>query len=203
MKLFWSSRSPFVRKVMIVIHELGIADEVTLIRTVVHPARPNGDVMKFNPLSKIPTLVVDDELVLCDSRVICDYLDAGRGRFIPPEGCDRWRVLTWQAMADGVMETALLRLAETAKPENVREDDLLAGCTLKISGTLDRFERDDVFLAASEPTLGHIAVASALLYLDFRFSNEGWRQGRPRLQIWFDAFAARPSVAATGFADVY
>jgi glutathione S-transferase len=190
---------------MIAAHELGVAKELTLVRAVVHPARPNSEVMAFNPLSKIPTLVVGDDLVLYDSRVICDYLEAshGRGRLVPPDGPERWRVLTWQALADGMMETALLWLSERARPDGARQDDIVAGCALKITTTLDRFECDEGFLSAGKPTLGHIAVGSALLYLDFRFAGERWRDSRPRLQAWFDTFSTRSSVAATAFQDVY
>lgn len=205
MKLFWSSRSPFVRKVMIVAHELGLAEELTLIRSVVHPAAPNADVMVFNPLSKIPTLVFDNGTPLYDSRVICEYLDTdhGQGRLVPPAGQERWRVLTWQAMADGIMETALLWLSEKAKPSTTRQDDIVSGCRQKIFAALDRLEDEGRFISSTEPTLGHIAVGSALLYLDFRFDAERWRDARPRLGEWFEAFSRRASVRATAFADVY
>ena len=205
MKLFWSSRSPFVRKVMIVAHELGLADELTLVRAVVHPAKPSRDVMPFNPLGKIPTLVIDEDTVLYDSRVICEYLEAMRapGRLVPSPGEDRWRVLTWQAMADGLMETALLALTERARPDGSRQDEILAGCALKVATALDRLEQDDAFFSWSVPTLGHIAVGSVLLYLDFRFADDQWRIDRPRLQAWFDTFSVRPSVRATRFEDIY
>ena len=182
MKLFWSSRSPFVRKVMIVAHELGLADELTLVRAVVHPAQPSGDVMAFNPLGKIPTLVLDDGTVLYDSRVICEYLEATRapGRLVPPNADDRWRVLTWQATADGLMETALLALTERARSDGARDEAILAGCALKVKTALDRLENDDAFVFAPQLTLGHIAVGSLLLYLDFRFAADRWRAGMVR-----------------------
>ncbi len=76
MKLHWSPRSPFVRKVMIAAHELGLADRITCVRTVVATTRPHAALMDENPLSKIPTLVLDDGTVLYDSPVICEYLDS-------------------------------------------------------------------------------------------------------------------------------
>ncbi len=75
MKLYWSSRSPFVRKVMVAAHEVGIADRIRTQRVVVAPNNPNIEVMQDNPLSKIPTLVFDDGTSLYDSRVICEYFD--------------------------------------------------------------------------------------------------------------------------------
>ena len=75
MKLLWSSRSPFVRKVMVAAHEVGLADRIRTERVVVAANKPNADVMAVNPLNKIPTLVLDDGTVLYDSRVICEYLD--------------------------------------------------------------------------------------------------------------------------------
>ncbi len=76
MKLHWSPRSPFVRKVMIVAHERGVADRITCVRTVAETTKPHAELMKDNPLSKIPTLVLDDGMVLYDSAVICEYLDS-------------------------------------------------------------------------------------------------------------------------------
>src|ERR1700757_4833991 len=75
MKLHWSPRSPFVRKVMIVAHERGVVDRITCVRTVAATAKPHAELMKDNPLSKIPTLVLDDGTILYDSPVICEYLN--------------------------------------------------------------------------------------------------------------------------------
>ena len=79
MKLHWSPRSPFVRKVMVVVHELGLTDRVTCVRTVAAATKPHAELMQDNPLSKIPTLVLDDGTVIYDSPVICDYLDSLSG----------------------------------------------------------------------------------------------------------------------------
>ncbi len=76
MKLHWSPRSPFVRKVMVVVHELGLADRITCVRTVAASTKPHAELMQDNPLSKIPTLVLDDGTVIYDSPVICEYLDS-------------------------------------------------------------------------------------------------------------------------------
>ena len=101
MKLHWSPRSPYVRKVMIAAHELGIADELGLERVVVNPADPSRRVMQFNPLGRIPTLVLDDGTILHDSAVIIEYLDERYGgTLIPRNGPARWASLTQQALQD-------------------------------------------------------------------------------------------------------
>src|SRR4051812_33779817 len=91
MRLHWSPRSPFVRKVMVAAHELGLADRIEHVRTVVRMVQPNPDLLPYNPLSKIPTLVLADGTILTDSVVICEYLDAlaGGGILFPPAGPER------------------------------------------------------------------------------------------------------------------
>ncbi len=110
MKLHWSPRSPFVRKVMIVAHELGLTDRITLLRTVVATTKPHLPLMAENPLSKIPTLVLDDGTVLYDSPVVCEYLDslhAGR-KLYPIDRKDRMIALRRQALGDGFLDFLLL-----------------------------------------------------------------------------------------------
>ena len=110
MKLHWSPRSPFVRKVMIVAHELGLTDRITCVRTVVATTRPHAALMEDNPLSKIPTLVLDDGTVLYNSPVICEYLDslhAGR-KLVPADGKERMTALRRQALGDGFLDFLLL-----------------------------------------------------------------------------------------------
>jgi glutathione S-transferase len=202
MKLYWSSRSPYVRKVMIVAHELGVANEIETVRTLVHAGEPNRDYMAVNPLSKIPTLVAGD-LVLHDSVVICDYLDEtyGSGRLIPREGQPRWTALVRQSLADGIIDTAILWRLERTREPGTQSEALLAACPAKIGAALDVLEGDAGFPALTV-TIGEIAVASALSYLDFRFADEPWREGRrPRLAAWFGEFSKRPSMTATVLVD--
>src|ERR1700722_15095798 len=106
MKLHWSPRSPFVRKVMIFAHERGVADRITCVRTVAAMTRPHADLMKDNPLSKIPTLVLDNGTVLYDSPVICEYLDAldGAPKLFPRQSTARMTALCRQALGDGFMD---------------------------------------------------------------------------------------------------
>jgi len=204
MKLLWSSRSPFVRKVLIVMHELGIAADVDLWRVVVSSARVNAEVMALSPLGRIPALVLEDGSVLHDSRVIAEYLDSrhGNGTLFPP-GVLRWQALRQQALADGIMETDIRWLEERDRPEAMRAVSRIEAYRAKIESALDVFETDQALDATELPTIGHLAAASALAHLDFRFNELSWRSGRPRLAAWYEAVSRRPAVRATAFSDQY
>src|SRR5262245_7825256 len=111
MKLLWSSRSPFVRKVMVAEHETGVVARTGTERVGVGANKPNADVMALNPLNRIPTLVLDDGSVLYDSRVICEYFDTLHDgpKLFPPDNVARWSTLRRQALGDGLMEVIVLR----------------------------------------------------------------------------------------------
>jgi glutathione S-transferase len=199
-KLFWSSRSPFARKVMIAAHELGIAGEIATERVVVDPAEPNRKVMEFNPLGRIPTLILGDGTVLHDSVVIIEYLDTRSGGvLVPKSGSKRWEALRLQALADGVMEADLRLLEERKYPGSGKREAYVAGVRAKIAAALDYLEG----VTPTEITVGEVALGSALAHLDFRFPEEPWRPGRPCLAAWFGEFSARSSMRATPFADQY
>ena len=204
MKLFWSSRSPFVRKVMVAAHEVGLADRIRTERVVVAANKPNPDVMAKNPINKIPTLVLDDGSALYDSRVICEYLDTLHDgpRLIPATGAARWTALRRQALADGLMETVVLRLGERGRAKEMQSQSHLESYGLKIAAALDRLERERLE-PGGPPDIGEIAIGCALAHLDFRFGAEDWRAGRLQLAAWYAAFAGRPSMRVTEYADVY
>ena len=197
MKLHWSPRSPFVRKVMIVAHERGIADRLHCVRTVAEMTTPHAELMKDNPLSKIPTLVLDDGLALYDSPVICEYLDAldGDPKLFPQHGRARIVALRRQALGDGLLD--LLVLARNERMRAQPSQAHLASAAARTAATLDHLEREAEALATSPLGVGHIAIGCALSYLDFRFAGQDWRRGRPRLANWHTSFVARPSVQAT------
>jgi glutathione S-transferase len=204
MLLLWSSRSPYVRKVMIVLHELGISGDVELRRVVVDSQTANPMVMKHNPLSKIPTLVVDKDVVLYDSRVICEYLDHvhGAGQLFG-SGNARWSALCQQTLADGIMDADIRWLDERSRPDALQIRARMDACRVKVLGALDALNSDLGFLSAVTPTIGHAASASALAHLDFRFSDLGWRDTRPALADWFAMFSQRKSLTETAFVDTY
>jgi glutathione S-transferase len=198
MKLHWSPRSPFVRKVMIAAHELGVAGRIACVRTVVAMVRPHAELMRENPLSKIPTLVLDDGSILYDSRVICEYLDHVYGpKLIPADFAARMTALRRQALGDGFLDFLLWWRNERDRPAAQQSAAHLASPAAKRQATLAALEREAEALAAAPFSIGHVAIGCALSYLDFRFAAEDWREAHPRIAQWHAGFAARPSVRAT------
>ena len=199
MKLHWSPRSPYVRKVMVFAHETGLADALDKVRSVVAMSKANPDVMRDNPLGKIPTLVLADGLILFDSSVICEYLDSLHhgAKLFPASGRDRWKALRWHALGDGMLDTLILWRNERDKPVARQTPEWLTVFDLKIRNSLEVIEREAAELAATPFGIGHIGVACALGYLDFRFPDLAWRTHRPAATQWFESMAARPSMIQT------
>jgi glutathione S-transferase len=205
MKLLWSSRSPFVRKVMIAAHETGLADRIERVRTLVSPVKPNAEVMALNPLNKLPTLILDDGRAVYDSRVICEHLDGLHAgpRLFPAAGRARLEALRLQALGDGILDFLLIGLSERLRPEAQQSPELKAALELKFQAAFDALEREAPALAADPLTIGHIAIGCVAGYADFRYAAKDWRRGRPQLAAWHRAFADRPSCKATEHAEVY
>jgi glutathione S-transferase len=197
MKLHWSPRSPFVRKVMVVVHELGLADRVTCVRTVAATTKPHAALMQDNPLSKIPTLVLDDGTVIYDSPVICEYLDGlgGAPKLHPAEPGARLVALRRQALGDGFLDMLVLLRDERmrASPSDAHK----ASAAARKAAVLNSLDQEAEALAATPFGIGHIAIGCALSYLDFRYADEDWRKDHPRIAAWHAAFATRPAVRAT------
>lgn len=203
MKLYWSSRSPYVRKVMVVAHEAGLAEQIELERVVVSAYLPNTELLTTNPLGKIPTLVLDDGTAVYDSRVICEYLDGlHQGpRLFPQAGPERLQALRWLALGEGVVDMLIQRLYETrVREDGQRSDKLLTSLAGKLTASLDVMEGLASKLADVPFGIGQIAIGSALSYWDFRFDDD-WRQDRKALGRWHEAFSARPSVVETAHVD--
>jgi glutathione S-transferase len=197
MKLHWSPRSPFVRKVMVVVHELGLSDSITCVRTVAASTTPHAALMQDNPLSKIPTLVLDDGTVIYDSPVICEYLDSldGGPKLHPSEPKARLVALCRQALGDGFLDMLVLLRDERlrANPSDAHQ----ASAAVRKAAVLNSLDHEAEAIAATPFGIGHIAIGCALSYLDFRYADEDWRKGHPRIAGWHATFAARPSVRAT------
>lgn len=197
MKLHWSPRSPYVRKVMIVAHELGVAQRLETVRTVVGGTTPHLELMRDNPLGKIPTLVLQDGTIIYDSPVICEYLDTLHdGPKLFPDWPERLSALRRLALGDGMLDIALAWLGERFRPVEKQSEPHMALWRAKLLACIDALERDADALAAGRFTIGHIAIGIALSYLDFRFDDLAWRDGHPRLAAWHATFDARPSVQA-------
>jgi glutathione S-transferase len=203
MRLFWSSRSPFVRKVMVVAHEVGIADTLELESVAVGAAILSEAVMAHNPLNKIPALILEDGSALFDSRVIAEFFD-GHERMpslFPNGRDDRIAALRWQAIGDGIMENATLTLGERKRQGAAFSQRHEASYRLKTRLALDLLEKEAAGLTNSALNIGSIAIGVALSHLDFRFDEENWRHERLGLADWYAKFAERKSMKATAFVD--
>jgi glutathione S-transferase len=197
MLLRHSHTSPYVRKVMVLAHETGLVDRIT-VETVDGWSEPEA-LTRDNPLSMVPTLVLDDGTTLFDSPVICEYLDGLHGGvpMFPSPGDPRWRALREQALGDGLLDSAVLIFVETRRrPAELRWDWWLELKQRAITRTLDHLDAQAGQLRG-RLDIGTIAVAVALGYLDLRGAVGEWRDGRPALGDWFDQFSQRPSMQAT------
>jgi glutathione S-transferase len=199
MKLYWSSRSPYARKVMAFAHEAGLAGRIETVRALVSMTAPNKELMRVNPLAKIPTLVTDEGMVLYDSSVICEYLDTLHGgeKLFPADPGRRWPALRWQALGNNMLDNLVPWRNERLRPPAQQSPETLAAFDLKIRNAVASLDTEADALARTAVGIGHVAIGVALGYIDFRFSDLAWRQGGQRIASWHDAFARRPSMQAT------
>jgi glutathione S-transferase len=198
MTLHWSPRSPYVRKVMIAAHELGLQDRISIVRTVAGGTTPHWELMKDNPVGKIPTLVLPDGTAVYDSPVIIEYLDSlsGTPRLYPVAWPERLTALRRHALGQGMLDNALPLLSEGFRPPDKQSEPHKELWRAKLRACADALEHEAPALGSSGFTVGHIAIGVALSYLDFRFDTLRWRDGRPALAAWHATFDARPSVRA-------
>lgn len=193
-----SPASPFGRKVKIAAHLLGLMDRIEI--TAADTTDPAEPLRQQNPLGKIPTLVLPDGTTLFDSRVIMEYLDhlAGGSKLFP-QGEERFFQLRLQALADGLMDAALIQVYEVRfRPEDGRNAAWVAHHAGKASRALLALELAPPAFDGM-PRIGEITLACALGYLDLRFEGK-WRSEHPKLVAWLDDFAARvPAFEETRF----
>ncbi len=199
MFLHYSPRSPFVRKVMIAALEVGVADRFEKVRSVTSMLRPNPELMKHNPWSKIPTLVLDDGMALIDSDVIMEYLDSLHdGPKLHPQAPQwRWRALRWRAFGSEMLDALILWRNERERQPERQLPQLIDAFRLKVKTGMEFLEREAEELQAAPLNVGHIAIACALGYQNQRFAEHQWLSGHPRIAAWFAQFAQRPSFIAT------
>jgi glutathione S-transferase len=199
MKLLYNPISPFARMCLITARELGLSSALEIIQIDgMSPAVPNAEVVKHNPLGRIPTLITDHGHAVHDSRVICEYFAhrAGNKSLLPDEPVRRFRVLTLQSLGQGMAETAVaLRYELAARPEPARWSELIERNRDRLTAACDDLEAHWL-IELGETTLGSIAVAAALSYIDFRHGNLGWRDHHPKLADWFSRFSTKPSMSA-------
>lgn len=197
MKLLHSPASPFVRKVMVTLHETGQLAEVEVVKLATTPLNSHPELIAANPVGKIPALVRENSPTLYDSRVICRFLDARAGSDLYPEK-RLWDTLTLEATADGIMDAAVgIIYEERFRPEEKVSLDWIEAQWAKVSRALDALETRWMSHLNGPLDMGQIAVGCALGYLDFRHEVRGWRTGRPDLAAWEAKFAAREAMQAT------
>ena len=204
MKLYFNPASPFVRMVRVTAHEAGVADDIELIPTgVISPVEVHARLASANPLGKVPCLITDHGHALYDSRVICEYLahHGGHSGLLPDEPVKRFRVLTIQALAHGIAEAGVLHRYETVmRPKELQWPNYSERQRARVFAGLDELE-DRWIKEFQDLTAGSVAAACALSYLDFRFADWAWRDGRPALASFYERFAKRPSMQATELAN--
>lgn len=204
MKLFVTPASPWTRKCIVSILELGIEDKVERIQTrwphawatKTVPALP--EFAAATPVLRIPALVTDDGLHLCESFAIVDYLDAeyGNHKLLPREGKQRWRLQSILSIAQPLLEAAILRRGELLRKDGERSDDFLQKMCEREARCYDALENMIGWFEA-DVDLAQITLGVTCSYADFRFPKEDWRKGRPKLTAWFERFSKRPSMQAT------
>lgn len=203
MKLLYQTHSPYARKVLVFAHEAGLASQIEVVHHETSPTRRNEAVYAQNPLGKVPVLLRPaGQAPLFYSQVICEYLDTLHHDrpLIPAGGEARWAALRLQAAAQGLADAGVaLRWETVRRPLDRRYPPLQEGYAGKLAATFDWLEWE---LDTDAPVhIGHIALATALDWLEFRglpgFREDAGGRARRRLGAWFDAFVSRPSMQAT------
>lgn len=199
MKLLGTDTSPYVRKVRLVLLEKSIAHDYL----VDAPRDPGSMVARVNPLGRIPALILDDETCVFDSPVIAEYLDTLNDTpVLIPRGdaLARMRVKRWEALADGIMDSAVAVRNERIRPEEKQEPNNIALHNNAVSRALAHAagqlgERE--WCEGAALTLADLALASALVYLNLRQPERDWRGAHPNLAAWFERISARPGMRAS------
>ena len=195
MKLHYAPTSPFVRKVMVLLHETETLDSVELHNVATTPYAPSADMRASNPLAKIPALERGDGPALYDSRVICAYLDERAGAGLYAAG---WDTKILEATADGIMEAAVLMTYEMRlRPEDKQSPEWIKAQLGKVLGACSALNARWMSHLQGPLDMGQIAVGCALAYVDFRHPDAGWRSDNEALADWFAAFESRASMQAT------
>jgi glutathione S-transferase len=198
MKLLSNPLSPYGRKVKIAMAMKGVGDKIEVLHIDTNPL-VNPQINAANPLAKVPALVVDGDTAIFDSHVICEYLDslAPTPVLFPKGGAERIRTLTLGSLCDGILDAALLLVYEKRfRPEAIWHAPWQERQQGKIDRAVDHLEKAPPAWRGS-PDYGHVTLACALGYLDFRHEGK-WRAGHPKLVAWLDEFAAAvPAFEAT------
>jgi len=202
MILYYSHTSPYARKVRLVIAEKGLQSSVQA--ELIDPFAHNDELLKANPLGRVPTLVLDDGRTLYDSQVICGYLDSLRVKpvLIPSQGRARWQVLCRESLADGLTDAAYNIVMEKKRDPGLQSAHWISHWSSEIRRSLDAMQAAHDELSG-EVTLAHLATAAAIGYLNLRMPDilqqggQGEGHGWSGLLAWYAEFSARPSMQST------
>ena len=197
MKLLYQTHSPFARKALVFAHEIGLATQIEVVHHETSPTQRNEEVFALNPLGKVPVLITDQGDAIFESSIICEYLDQFHSgtKLVPPGTTERIAALQMQALADGLSEAGILaRWESTRRPEELRYPPFLNGQLEKVTSGYDFIEQN--MNLEGELTVGHIALATSLSWLEFR-ELPSFREDHPKMTAWYDAFSERESMIAT------
>ena len=187
-----------MRQVNVALIETGMAGRVTLINTATTPMAPGAGLIGSNPLGKVPALELDSGEVIVDSRVICRWIDAQTGAGLYGPAGQEWPLLTLEAMADGILDAAVLMVYEwRMRPEDRRHAPWVEGQWSKIARALDAIDSRWMPQLEAPLNIGQIAMGAVLGYLDFRHPDRQWRAAHPHLAAWEAEFSTRPAMQQT------
>lgn len=196
MKLLGTHTSPYVRKARLILLEKNIPHEYVIDP----PSEPGSLVLQVNPLGRIPALILDDGFCVFDSSVIADYADTLNDApvLIPRnDPLARLRVKRWEALADGIMDSAIVVRNESLRAEDKQSQAVLDMHNLAVTHALDYAAQllgECEWCEGDAITLADLALVSALLYLDLRQAARDWRSAHANLAVWLSRISARPSV---------
>jgi glutathione S-transferase len=197
-QLFMVGASPYARKVLALAVERGLRERIEVV--IQNPHQRPPELVAANPLSKVPTLIADDDTVHIDSFAICSFLDTigSKPPLIPLSGAERWPVLQRHALANGILDCSVSRRVDSLMPPEKDRAAVMEKQRQTTIRALDRFE-SKIREFENTVAIDTITLACGLSYLDFRFPDDNWREGRPRLAAWHATFEQRPSMERTRF----
>ncbi len=198
MKLIGTLTSPYVRKARVVLAEKKIDFDLVIDS----PNAPDSNVPRYNPLARVPVLILDDDDAIFDSPVIVEYLDnlAPNNKLFPPTNRERIEVKRWEALSDGLLDAAVAIRLESLRPESQRSESAMRRERDVIDSSLAMMasELGEKHWCMGTPfTFADVAVGCALGYFDFRFPEVDWRTRHPNLGRLHEQLMQRPSFADT------
>lgn len=198
MKLFHSPLSPYVRKVVVLLHELDKTGDVLLETVTTTAFASDQSLLAANPLGKLPALQRDNGVTLYDSRVITAYLDDLYSGGLYPQGTGKWDHLVLEATGDGIMDSAVSMAYERKlRPANEQSEGWVDAQWAKVDRALNNLNARWMSHLSGPLSMGQISVACALSYVDLRHAARNWRQGNENLAEWHAIFESRASMQAT------